>query len=204
MGCSLKRTLLVRRLFVGTPSARTTRLVAFLRAINVGGHNVKMDRLRELFEALGLSNVETFIASGNVIFDAPAESAKTLEQKIESHLQESLGYEVATFIRSVSELADIASYRPFATSELDHEGNSLYIAFLPAPPDGEAHQRLFAFRTDIDDFHVHEREVYWLCRKKSSESAFSSALLEKTIGMPATIRNATTVRKLAAKYPASR
>jgi uncharacterized protein (DUF1697 family) len=188
--------LLVRRLFVGTPSARTTRLVAFLRAINVGGHNVKMDRLRELFEALGLSNVETFIASGNVIFDAPAESAKTLEQKIESHLQESLGYEVATFIRSVSELADIASYRPFATS--------LYIAFLPAPPDGEAHQRLFAFRTDIDDFHIHEREVYWLCRKKSSESAFSGALLEKTIGMPATMRNATTVRKLAAKYPASR
>jgi uncharacterized protein (DUF1697 family) len=201
---SLQRTLLVRRLFVGIPSVRTTRLVAFLRAINVGGHNVKMDRLRELFESLGLSNVETFIASGNVIFDAPVESAQTLEQKIESHLRESLGYEVATFIRSATELADIAGYRPFATSELDKEGNSLYIAFLRSPPGGEAQQRLSAFRTEIDDFHVHEREVYWLCRKKSSESAFSGALLEKTVGMPATMRNATTVRKLAAKYPASR
>ena len=55
---------------MGTSSAGAARLVAFLRAINVGGHNVKMDRLRELFEALGLSNVETFIASGNVIFDS--------------------------------------------------------------------------------------------------------------------------------------
>ena len=55
------------------------------------------------------------------------------------------------------------------------------------------------FQTAADDFHVHEREVYWLCRKKLSESTFSGALLEKTLGMPATIRNATTVKKLAAK-----
>ena len=179
------------------------RFIAFLRAINVGGHNVKMDRLRKLFESLGLSNVETFIASGNVIFDSSAKDAEALEKKIESHLQRSLGYDVATFIRSVSELADIAYYQPFTTSELDKEGNSLYIAFLPAPPSDEAQQKLGTFRTEVDDFHVHKREIYWLCRKKLSESAFSSALLEKTIGMPATMRNATTVKKLAAKYPAS-
>jgi hypothetical protein len=58
------------------------------------------------------------------------------------------------------------------------------------------------FRTPIDDFHVHEREVYWLARRKISESTFSGALLEKTIGLPATVRNATTVKMLAAKYPA--
>jgi uncharacterized protein (DUF1697 family) len=188
---------------VGTQSAGAPRLVAFLRAINVGGHNVKMDRLRELFEALGLSNVETFIASGNVIFDSPARNTQMLEEEIEDHLRASLGYEVATFIRSASELADIAGYQPFAASELDREGNSLYIAFLRSPPGGEAERRLSAFRNEIDDFHVHGREVYWLCRTKMSESAFSGALLEKTVGMPATMRNATTVKRLAAKYPAS-
>lgn len=181
----------------------TTRLIAFLRAINVGGHNVRMDRLRELFEALGFSNVETFIASGNVIFDSPPESTRALEAVIEDHLREALGYEVATFIRSTSELAEIANYEPFATSELDN-ANSLYVAFLSAPPDGEAEQRLLAFRGEVDDFHVRGREVYWLCRKKMSESAFSGALLEKTIGMPATLRNVNTLRRLAAKYPASR
>lgn len=185
------------------PPSETTRLIAFLRAINVGGHNVKMDRLRGLFESLGLSNVETFIASGNVIFDPPTESAETLEKRIEDHLRESLGYEVATFIRSTSELAEISDYRPFAAPELDREGSSLYVAFLQTLPGDEARERLLAFRGEIDDFHVRGREVYWLCRKRMSESAFSGALLEKTLGMQATMRNATTLRRLAAKYPAT-
>lgn len=183
------------------PSAMA-RYIAFLRAINVGGHTVRMDHLRTLFEALGFSRVETFIASGNVIFEAPAQDTPALEKQIERHLRQALGYEVATFIRSLSELAAIATYQPFPTSELAAAGNALYIAFLPAPPGSEAEQRLMACRSQIDDFHVHEREVYWLCRKKISESAFSGALLERTIGMPATMRNATTVKKLAAKYPA--
>ena len=66
------------------------RHIAFLRAINVGGHTVKMDHLRQLFESLGLLNVETFIASGNVIFDSPDENVQALEKQIESHLHESL------------------------------------------------------------------------------------------------------------------
>ena len=179
-----------------------TRLIAFLRAINVGGHNVKMDRLRELFGVLGLSEVETFIASGNVIFQAPSRSAQSLEKEIEGHLRGSLGYEVATFIRTDSELAEITSYRPFAASELDGEGNSLYVAFLPVQAGEEARQRLSTFRSGVDDFHVHGREAYWLCRKNMSESAFSGALLEKALGMPATMRNVNTIRRLAAKYPA--
>ncbi|HEX8221072.1 MAG TPA: DUF1697 domain-containing protein, partial [Chloroflexia bacterium] len=113
-----------------------------------------------------------------------------------------LGYEVATFIRSVAELADIVSYEPFQAADLASEGDSLYIAFLPGPPGDEARAKLMALRTDVDDFHVHGRELYWLCRTRLSESKFGGGLLEKTLKMPATLRNSTTVRKLAAKYPA--
>ncbi len=180
-----------------------TRYVAFLRAINVGGRRVKMDRLRKLFEALGFFDVKTFIASGNVIFDSPAEDTRKLQQRIEDHLRESLGYEVATFVRSGSELVDVAGYDPFVPPDLNVEGNSLYIAFLQASPTFQAEQKLMAFRSEVDDFRVNEREVYWLGRKTMSESSFSGALLEKILGMPATIRNATTVQKLAAKYSAS-
>jgi hypothetical protein len=60
-----------------------------------------------------------------------------------------------------------------------------------------------AFQNEVDDFHVHEREVYWLSRKTIGQSTFSGGLLEKALGMPATVRNVTTVRKLAAKYPAA-
>jgi uncharacterized protein (DUF1697 family) len=179
-----------------------TRYVAFLRAINVGGRRVKMDHLRKLFEALGFFDVKTFIASGNVIFDSPAEDTRKLEQRIEDHLRESLGYEVATFVRTASELADISRHQPVDPSDLNAEGASLYIAFLQTPPSAVTEQKLMAFRSEVDDFRIHGREVYWLCRKKMSESSFSGALLERALGMPATMRNATTVRRLAAKYPA--
>ena len=62
------------------------RYIAFLRAINVGGHNVKMTQLRTLFEELECSNVETFIASGNVIFNSPSTNVQQIERQIERHL----------------------------------------------------------------------------------------------------------------------
>jgi uncharacterized protein (DUF1697 family) len=147
--------------------------------------------------------VETFIASGNVIFDSPETNAQSVERRIERQLQTALGYAVTTFIRSPDELAAVAQHQPFA-AEPAAGASSLYVAFLPAPPTDDARQRLLAFRTAIDDFDVHQREVYWLCRPKMSDSTFSGALLEKTIGLPATMRNITTIQKLAAKYPAAR
>jgi uncharacterized protein (DUF1697 family) len=176
------------------------KYVAFLRAINVGGHTVRMDDLRLSFEGLGFSNVETFIASGNVIFDSKSKSTQALERKIEACLQKTFGYAVATFIRTTVELAAIAHKKPFSAAELKAEGNALYIAFLADTPSDEAKQRLLLFTTETDDFHIVEREVYWLCRKKMSESKFSGARLEKTLGMQATFRNSTTVKKIAARY----
>ena len=176
------------------------KYVAFLRAINVGGHTVKMDQLRSLFEALSFSNVQTFIASGNVIFDSKSKSTKALEKKIESHLQDALGYEVATFIRTTSELAVIADYKPFPDEELKADGNALYIGFLADEPGGEAKRKVLSLTTKADEFHVHGRELYWLCRTKISESEVSGALLAKALGAQTTLRNSTTVKKLAAKY----
>ncbi|MCM3869678.1 MAG: DUF1697 domain-containing protein [Pyrinomonadaceae bacterium] len=176
------------------------KYVAFLRAINVGGHIVKMDHLRTLFEALGLSNVETFIASGNVIFDSSSKNTRTLERKIESLLEETLGYRVDTFIRSTSELEKIAQYKPFDDSELEADGNVLYVAFTSAEPSMESKKKLKTCITEVDDFLVYGREVYCLSRKKIGESKFTNALLERTLGMPATVRNVNTVQRLVAKY----
>lgn len=172
------------------------RYIAFLRAINVGGHTVKMDRLRELFESLEFRNVETFIASGNVIFDARSDDPAALERKIEKNLQEALGYEVVTFVRSTSDVRAAAEYQPF----IDAEKCSLWIAFLKSKPGIETRKKIAALGGSNDQFHLHDREVYWLCRTKMSESQYFGAKLEKTFGGPATMRNVTTVRKLASKY----
>jgi uncharacterized protein (DUF1697 family) len=168
------------------------RYVAFLRAINVGGHTVKMDRLRALFEAMGFKNVETFIASGNVIFDARAASTAKLEGQIEKALEKALGYPVATFLRPAAELAVIAERRA-------DDGCSIFIGFLKDKP-----QKALRLGGENDEFALHEREVYWICRTHMSESAFSMAQVEKTLGMPATFRNVTTIRKLAAKVGGGR
>jgi len=179
------------------------RFIAFLRAINVPGHTVKMDHLRRLFESFGFSNVETFIASGNVVFETTGKNAAALESKIAAGLNKALGYEVATFIRSDAELAAIANHKPFPQSALD-AAMALNIAFLAEALDAKRKQKLMALKTEIDDFAVRGREVYWLCRRKQSESTFSNTVLEKTLGAQATLRGANTIRKIADKYPPPR
>ena len=176
------------------------KYIAFLRAINVGGHTVKMEKLKKLFEALGFSNVSTFIASGNVIFDYSSINMQALEKKIEAHLKKSLGYEVSTFIRSSSDLAEIADHRPFTETEIA-KSHALYVGFLQAPVSAEAKKKLLAAESKIDRFHFHGRELYWLLSARSiKETKFSGPLLENTLGQPTTLRNSTTVKKLAEKY----
>jgi uncharacterized protein (DUF1697 family) len=160
-----------------------------------------MEDLRTLFEALGFSNVETFIASGNVIFDSKSKSTRALEKKIEAFLLEKLGYAVATFIRSTIEVATIAGYEPFNAPDPRTDRDVLYIAFLADAPAKEAKQKLLSFATEDDELHVSGREVYWRSRKKMSESEFTGARLEKILGMPATLRNITTIKRLGSKYP---
>jgi uncharacterized protein (DUF1697 family) len=175
------------------------RFFAFLRAINVGGRRVRMDELRRVFESLGFSSVETFIASGNVIFEAGGRDAAALEEEIEGALRAALGYEVTTFVRTGGELAAVAAREPFGGDE-SGAGAVLNIAFLKTAPGRDAATKLSALKTDADDFRLAGREVYWLCRTRQSQSTFSNAVLEKTLGLRSTLRGAPTLWKMAAKY----
>lgn len=174
------------------------KYIAFLRAINVGGHVVKMAVLRGHFETLGFSSVDTFIASGNVIFESRAKP-ESMQTKIERHLHESLGYEVATFIRTLAEVHAVSQYQPFTATAMKSAG-ALCIGFLNAPIDDAARDTLMRMKTPIDDFHVHGREVYWLCLNKQSESTFTNAKFERALKVRATFRGVNSVAKLAAKF----
>lgn len=175
--------------------------VAFLRAINVGGHTVKMDRLRTLFEELRFSGVATVIASGNVVFSTSTITTGALESRIESRLASALGYDVATFVRLVSDVPAIAALRPFPAAALPPpDAGAVWIGFLKAEPPADARRRFEALSSDLDRLRVAGREVYWSCRTRMSESVVSSARLEKVLGAPATFRNVTTVRKIAETY----
>ena len=176
------------------------RYIALLRGINLGGHTVKMDRLKTLFEELGFKNVETFIASGNVIFESVSKSAAALEKKIAMHLEKSLGFPALTFLRTDKELAAVLEHEACA----DLGARALYIGFLHGELPKESHAKLMKHSTKSDQFHANGREIYWVCRTHMSDSPFFRIGIEKAAGMRATVRNVTTIAKLVDKYPHGR
>lgn len=176
-----------------------TRYVAFLRAINVGGHIVKMDALRRLFESWGGANVETFIASGNVVFDTSRRSADAAERSIEEHLRKALGYPVVTFLRTLPELVEVVGHAPFPQSEYE-AGATLYVGFMKGSPVPSAVRAVASLRSDVDDYAIEGREIYWLRRRQLMQSIATGPSLDRIVGSPITMRNVNTVRRLAAKY----
>ncbi len=174
-----------------------TRYVALLRAVNVGGRTIKMDRLRAVFEELPFSNVETFIASGNVLFDTTARDAAALERRIEKHLAATLGMEVGTYLRALADLPGVIANHPFGDAR--SRGHTLSVGFFKEALPADFPGRLKAISTDYDDFHVHGREVYWYCRGNMSDSVLWKGALKKLLGADNTFRNVTTIQRLAAK-----
>jgi uncharacterized protein (DUF1697 family) len=176
------------------------RYIAFLRAVNVGGRVVKMDRLRALFETLGFRNVETFIASGNVIFETRSRSPAALEARIERALQETFGFSVATMIRTDAEVAAIARSEPFPRAAMD-AARGLHVGFLKAPVGKEERKLLQVHQTADDELHTEGREFYWMCRTLTSQSTFFKLDFEKAYKVRVTFRSMKTVRNLAGRYP---
>ncbi|MER5868025.1 DUF1697 domain-containing protein [Kitasatospora sp. NPDC002040] len=129
----------------------TTTYIAFLRAVNVGGRTVKMERLRELFTELGLADVRTYIQTGNVFFTAPAGADRAaLAARIEQHLEQALGYAVPVMLRTVDEVAELVDSDPFAGVEVTPEVR-LCVLFLSEPlPAGLE----FPVRSPKDDWEI--------------------------------------------------
>lgn len=175
------------------------KLVAFLRGINVGGHRVQMARLRDEFEGLGFTGVETFIASGNVIFETPRPSLSTLETRIEQRLAEALGYAVPTLVRTPADVRDVVEALPFTSDEAS-AAHAIHVIFLRTALDAEGAAQLRALDTPMDAFRCRDREVYWLCRGRLHESLVPATAFGRALGrQPTTMRNVTMLKRLAAK-----
>lgn len=173
-----------------------TKFVAFLRAINVGGTKIiKMEDLRKMFESFGLSNVQTYIQSGNVVFEA--KESVGLEAKIEKHLEKALGYKVETFLRTMDGVKKIAGKPAF-----EPQGDeTLHVAFLRnrQSVDKKSEQNLLSLGSEADEFVIKGSEVYNL-RRDRDKSIFSNNFIEKILKVEATTRNITTLRKIVEKY----
>jgi uncharacterized protein (DUF1697 family) len=184
-----------------TGSKKGLRYVALLRGVNVGGRTIKMDELRRVFESLTFANVQTFIASGNVIFETAVKKPAEVEALIEAGLQKAFTYPVLTFVRSTAEMVAVAAEVPFAAGEL--AGSGLYVTFHKRALNRGETSKVEAMRSKDDDFAVAGREVYWLRRRMAERMGEPFPALGKAVDMPGTMRSITTVKKIAAKYCAT-
>ncbi|MDX1493502.1 MAG: DUF1697 domain-containing protein [Longimicrobiales bacterium] len=185
------------------------RLVAFLRGINLGNRRVKMGDLRRHAADMGLEDVGTHLASGNLIFEPPrdlpadaegreAESRErisALEKRIETELESRLGFFTDTMIRSLAEVAELTEHP--AVTEAESQGLNVYTTFAKGELGDDVREAFQALTTPDDDFLVLDREVLWLRNGGVSDSTVKTAHLERAFGgMPNTRRKITSLRKL--------
>lgn len=170
--------------------------VAFLRAINVGGRYIKMAALAEHFHALGFTDAQTFINSGNVVFSSKAKDLTALASRLETQLELLLGFKSEVFVRSADAIHTMA-LRGREQMQRVREGGEVNVAFLTAALSAEQVAATQAFKSEMDDFAHDRTEIYWLCQGRQSDSKFSNAVLERKLKIRTTFRRVSMLENLA-------
>ena len=172
------------------------RYAAFLRGVNVGkNHRVSSADLKSLFEAVGAEDVATFRTSGNVVFEAPKDMARAIEKQLE----ESLGYGVAVFLRTATELKAIVAEQPFQAKDVNAAKGKLQVSMLDSKPSAATKKKVLALATDQDRLAFGKRELYWLPSDGTLDSELDRKALDELLGA-STMRTKGTVEQLAAKF----
>jgi uncharacterized protein (DUF1697 family) len=176
------------------------RYVAFLRGINLGNRRVKSPELVGHFEAMGFEDVATFRASGNVVFvDPGGDTEAKVQARVEAGLEEGLGYDVATFLRSATEVAAIAAREPFDAKAIDASKGKPQVILLGRKPNAKAKKALRKIAPEGDLMVVEGRELHWLPSVGLSETELDVKALDAALGK-GTTRTAGTIAAIAAKY----
>jgi len=171
-----------------------TRYVAIIRAMNVGGKNlVKMDRLREMFEECGYSDVRTYIQSGNVVFTAKHAPARCVAA-IERALTIEMGKPVAAQIRSAAQIAKIVAANPYARRKGLNPA-LLAVSFLSEPLGAAQIKALRGVKSGDDTFVARGNELYIYCPDGYGRSKLAIAI-DRVLTKTTTSRNWNTVTKL--------
>jgi uncharacterized protein (DUF1697 family) len=172
--------------------------IAFLRGINVGGHNkIKMAELRDMFESMGFQRVQTYIQSGNVLFASECDT-ETLRIQIEQEIEKVFTISITVIIRTKAELEEIIKNCPFSETILLEAASSkietFYVSLLLDSPAQEKVEQLDAFQSESDEFRIQHREVYLLLRDGIRNSRLANNLYK--LNVSSTMRNWKTINKI--------
>lgn len=170
--------------------------ISILRGINVSGKKkILMADLKALYEALGFTNVKTYIQSGNVLFETKKkDSDHTIAQSIATAIIEKYNFEVPVMVRTAAYFSETIATNPFLKQE-DINTKKLYVTFLAELPSAEHLEKLKGFNDLPNQFEVIGKNVF-LCCEKYGKTKLSNNFFERKLKVTATTRNWRTVNKL--------
>ncbi|MFI7383892.1 DUF1697 domain-containing protein [Streptomyces sp. NPDC049813] len=174
-----------------------TRYAALLRGINVGGHKkVPMARLRPLVEGLGLTDVRTYLQSGNVTFAADHGDETSLARDVEAAIAGEFGFPVDVLVRTHAYLAAVRDACPFPAAEL--EAKQLHVTYFSEPVPAERFAAVDAAAFAPEEFRLGDRALYLYAPSGLGTSKLAVQLGRPALtkGVVATSRNWNTVGTL--------
>jgi uncharacterized protein (DUF1697 family) len=174
------------------------KYAAFLRGMNLGGRRITNRDLAAAVAGLGFEEVETFRASGNVVFAGDG-GRDAIAARLESGLGDALGYEVPVFLRSAAEVRAIAAREPFAPAAVKASSGKLQVALLLEKPSAKGRREALALATDADRLAIEGHELFWLPSGGMSESELDLNAVGAALGL-ITVRTMGTIEQVAARY----
>lgn len=173
-----------------------TTYISLLRGINLGAHyKIKMPDLTALYESLGLTDVKTYLQSGNVVFTHEESDHTRLAETIKAKIEEVYGYNVPILVLDADELRHIAHSNPFLT-ERPADPAHLHATFLAHPPNDERVRGFVPPKSGEDEFILVGSVIYLLCPNGYGQTKLTNNLFENKLKVQGTTRNWRTVSAL--------
>jgi len=170
--------------------------ISLLRGINVSGQKkVKMAELKNVYESLNLENVNTYIQSGNVVFQSVNDS-KTLKSSLEIAIKEYFNFEVPVLILTKSHLVNAVKDLPFTTIDIEAEGSKIIIFFLSEHVSANQRDIIKTYLTNSEQLIMGKDVIYLYCPQGLGKSKLTNKLIETKLKLTSTARNIKTVHKL--------
>lgn len=173
------------------------KCISILRGINVGGNRkILMKDLIPLYEKLGFSKVETYIQSGNVVFQSDqCWSNADLEAKIQQVIAETFGFQVPVIVLTDAEWTKSVANNPF-WKEKDADIEKLHLTILKNEPSQDLVKKILEFEFIPDRYEIAGRSIFIYCENGYGRTKITNDFFEKKLKTPATTRNWKTVMKL--------
>jgi uncharacterized protein (DUF1697 family) len=173
------------------------RMVALLRGINVGeNRKVPMPKLCALASKAGLTEVKSYINSGNIVFDAETMKAAQVASLLEKVIQKHFGFPVDVVVRTATQWKKYAAGSPFPDAE-QFRPNFLQLGLSKTPCCKEIAARLSERATQGEKIKLVGDAIWVDFVAGVGRSKLTPSLFDKEAGSPVTMRNWNTVLKLS-------